>query len=46
MVSIETTVKFKTFVNYDEKMMPYQAIRSRIQNAREISVIEYRVVDE
>jgi len=48
MTTLEATVKFKTYVQdwQTEGSKAYDAIKSRISSAREIQVIEYKVINE
>ena len=48
MTTLEATVKFKTYVTDGQTLgsIPYDVIKSRISNAREIQVINYKVLDE
>lgn len=48
MPTLEATVKFKTFVTDKQTLgsIPYNVIKSRISDAREIQVIDYKVLNE
>lgn len=48
MPTIEATVSFKTYV-YDSEtkgLGPYDAIKSRISNARHIQILDFKIIDE
>lgn len=48
MPTIEATVSFKTYVSDNETkgLGPYNAIKSRISNARHIQVIDFKILEE
>ena len=48
MPTIEATVNFKTYVysNETKGLGPYNAIKSRISNAREIQILNFKILDD
>lgn len=48
MPTIEATVSFKTFINDSETkgLGPYNAIKSRISKAREIEIIDFKIIED
>jgi hypothetical protein len=48
MPTIEATVSFKTFVNDNQTkgLGPYNAIKSRISNARDIDIIDFKIIED
>lgn len=48
MPTLEATVKFKTYVTAGQTLgsIPHDVIKSRISNAREIQIIDYKVLNE
>jgi hypothetical protein len=48
MPTIEAIVSFKTFINDSQTkgLGPYDAIKSRIINARHIEIIDFKIIED
>jgi len=48
MPTIEATVSFRTYVNENETkgLGPYNAIKSRISSARQIQIIDFKIIED